>query len=462
MRGKNLSEVSLYWYIGHQHRPTQKIRMKPSKYDSKELEAAYKEKRRQVKTAKYDFPISTIYDKIVKEGQIRLDPEYQRGFVWDQDKSSQLIESILLGIPLPTIYLSEDSEGDETIDGKQRLTTITSFINGTYPSGEPFVLRGLKELSMLNGARYRDLPKSLKKDFGFFQLSIIQISEDSHEDAKFDIFERLNKGSAKLKEQEIRNCIYRGPLNTALKELVQSDRFKRLFNFPEKQSSRMEDAGFVIYFLTIADGNGTMRGDPKTAINKYMKRNQNMPDDEIKKNISQFMGIAETVFTLFGENSFRKFHSLPADSKRMKSQWETRINTALSISMMCAVSQFVKHSIVVNAEAIREKILDLMTLDHDFISSMQSQTTSEKHTSLRTEKIKAAIEECIQPQGPRLFKFEIKEQLFKANPECKLCSQRIFHIDDSHVDHIVRWADGGTTDISNGQLTHRLCNFKKG
>ena len=103
-----------------------------------------------------------------------------------------------------------------------------------------------------------------------------------------------------------------------------------------------------------------------------------------------------------------------------------------------------------------------MTIDQEFVDSLLMLTTVEKNITLRIEKMKAAIEECISPQGPRLFPYHVKEALFKADPECKLCRQRIRHIDDSHVDHIIRWADGGTTTIDNGQLAHRLCNLKKG
>lgn len=440
-------------------------RMSSPKFDNSDCIEAYRLKRRQVSTDKMDWPISSIFAKIVQDKEIKLDPEFQRRYVWDTAKSSQLIESILLGIPLPTIYLSEEEGSDETIDGQQRLTTIISFINGRYPNGDVFALRQLKELSMLNCATYADLPKEMTKNFGMFNLSVIKIKNTSHEDTKFDIFERLNKGSEKLKEQEIRNCMYRGTLNTAVKRLVEEPRFKRLYNFPEKQSARMEDAGFVLAYLCFQDAGGKMRGDPKATINRYMSKNKMLPEDEIKQLFAGFMSVSETIFTLFGENSFRKYHGMmetPPFGKPVKSRWEIKINTAIALSMMYAVSHFQKHQITINAEAIREKILDLMTIDQDFVNSMLSQTTCERHMTLRIEKIKAVIEECISSQGPRLFPYHVKVSLFNADPECKLCNQHIAHIDDSHVDHIIRWADGGTTTIDNGQLTHRLCNQKKG
>ena len=432
------------------------------KFDNPDCIEAYRQKRRQVSTDKMDWPISSIFAKIVQDKEIKLDPEFQRRYVWDSAKASQLIESILLGIPLPTIYLSEEEGSDETIDGQQRLTTIISFINGRYPNGDVFLLRQLKELSMLNGAKYADLPKEMTKNFGMFNLSVIKIKNTSHEDTKFDIFERLNKGSEKLKEQEIRNCLYRGTLNTAVKRLVDEPRFKKIYNFPDKQSVRMEDAGFVLAYLCLQEAGGRMRGEPKALINRYMAKNKMLSEDEIKQLFTGFMNVSETIFTLFGENSFRKYHGMVELGKETKSRWEPKINTAIALSMMYAVSSYSRHQITINAEAIREKVLDLMTIDQDFVNSLLMQTTAEKNMTLRIDKIKAAIEECISPQGPRLFPYHVKEALFKADPQCKLCNQRVSHIDDSHVDHIIRWADGGKTDISNGQLTHRLCNLKKG
>lgn len=436
-----------------------------SKFDTPELIGSYKDKRRQVSTDKSDWPISTIYDKIVKDREIKLDPEYQRHFVWDDVKASQLIESILMGIPLPTIYLAEGDGCDEVIDGQQRLTTIVSFINGRFPNGEPFRLKRLKELSMLNGACYADLPKTMTKDISVFNLSVITIKGDSHAHTKYDIFERLNKGSQKLTEQEIRNCIYRGSLNTEVKKLTEEPRFKRLFNFHPKQAARMEDAGFILGYLCFQEAEGHTRSDTKTQINRYMSKNRNMPEDEVKKLFANFLSISETVFSIFGENSFRKFLGQvePSDSlKPHGSKWSEHVNAALSMGMMYAVSQYNKQSVIANSEAIREKFLDLMMMDEEFVESMKSQTFSDKHMCLRIDKFKAAIEECISPQGARLFPWHVKESLFKADPTCKICSQRVVHIDDSHVDHIIRFADGGTTTLDNAQLTHRYCNLKKG
>lgn len=449
--------------------------MTSSNFDSEKCIEAYKTRRRQVSTEKSDWPISTVYHKIVQAKEIRLDPEYQRNFVWDEVRSSQLIESILMGIPLPTIYLSEsgyfdpdlgeDSLCDEAIDGQQRLTAIVSFISGRFPNGEPFKLRRLKELSMLNGATYADLPKVMTKDFSMFNLSIIKIKNTSHEHTKFDIFERLNKGSQKLTEQELRNCVYRGSLNSEVKKLAEEPRFKRLFNFHPKQMARMEDAGFILTYLCFDEAEGRTRSDTKSQINRYMSKNRNMPDDEIKKLFANFMSVSETVFSIFGENSFRKFSSqveASSDLKPHNSKWSDHVNAALSMGMMYAVSQYNKQSIIVNSEAIREKFLDLITMDEEFVESMKSQTLSDRHMCLRVEKFKAAIEECISPQGARLFPYHVKETLFKADPTCKICTQRIVHIDDSHVDHIIRFADGGTTTLDNAQITHRYCNLKKG
>ena len=147
------------------------------------------------------------------EGNLDLQPSYQREYVYDSNKSrpSRLIESILMDVPIPVIYLAEEKDCSySVIDGQQRLTTFISFVEGKFPSGEVFKLSGLKILSELNKKSFSDLPKELQNKIRGTTLHTIIIRKESNEDIKFEIFERLNTGSIKLNEDEIRNSVYRG------------------------------------------------------------------------------------------------------------------------------------------------------------------------------------------------------------------------------------------------------------
>jgi hypothetical protein len=160
--------------------------------------------------------------------ELDLRPEYQRNFVFDIYKASKLIESILLDVPIPVIYVAE--EGDfhySVIDGQQRLTSFLSFMDGQFPSlvPKPFKLAGLGVLTELNGKTWADLDKPLQLKIKKTALHTIVIKNESDEDIKFEIFERLNTGSIKLNEDEIRNTLYRGPYIDLLAALAEDKHF---------------------------------------------------------------------------------------------------------------------------------------------------------------------------------------------------------------------------------------------
>jgi uncharacterized protein with ParB-like and HNH nuclease domain len=147
------------------------------------------------------------------------------------------MESALLDIPLPVIYLSEEKDGKEyVIDGQQRLTSFFSFIDGMIPSGKEFKLTGLKVFKECNGKYFKDLEEAHQDRLRYYKLRTVTFAKDSDPNLKFEIFERLNTGSVSLNDQELRNCIYRGPYNRLLKELAEDPDFRYLMglNGPEK------------------------------------------------------------------------------------------------------------------------------------------------------------------------------------------------------------------------------------
>jgi Protein of unknown function DUF262 len=184
--------------------------------------------QREVLTRAGDPEIFALHDKY-KRGKLILQPDFQRRFVWDRKKSSRLIESILLSVPLPIIYLSEQPDGKEyVIDGQQRLTSMFSFIDGKFPSGEEFRLTGLNAYRELNKSAFKDIPEQLQDKISHYTLRSVTLLKQSSADLKFEIFERLNTGSEPLNDQELRNCVYRGAYNRLLKDLAADDDFRGL------------------------------------------------------------------------------------------------------------------------------------------------------------------------------------------------------------------------------------------
>ena len=135
----------------------------------------------------------------VNRGKVNLQPDFQRNFVWNASKASRLVESLLLDIPIPVIYVAEEPNRTySVVDGQQRLTSICSFVNGTLPGGQTFKLSGLQVLSELNRKTFGDLSIEQQESILNFILRVIIIERDSDPDVKFEVFERLNLGAEKL------------------------------------------------------------------------------------------------------------------------------------------------------------------------------------------------------------------------------------------------------------------------
>jgi len=159
--------------------------------------------RRRIYTELGDPEVDSLHNKF-KRGKLIVQPDFQRHFVWDATKASRLIESALLGIPIPVIYVAEEQDNREfVIDGQQRLTSFFSFIDGRFPDGTDFKLTGLKVFRELNGAKYLNLDEHLQDVIRYFKLRTITFKKDSNQDLKFEIFERLNTGSVQLNDQEL-------------------------------------------------------------------------------------------------------------------------------------------------------------------------------------------------------------------------------------------------------------------
>ena len=199
---------------------------------------------RKITTQAYDKSVADIV-RMIDDKDIRLDPDYQRNYVWDNKKASMLIESIILNVPIPVIYVSqEDDDSWSVIDGLQRLYSLKRFFDGK------FKLSGLEILSDLNKSDINNLnPKALRMLKNGL-LRVIMITHDSNEEIKYDVFMRLNTGSVHLTEQELRNCLYRGNLNKFLKEVVQIGIWLKLMGLGEPDV-RMADRERAMSSLVI-------------------------------------------------------------------------------------------------------------------------------------------------------------------------------------------------------------------
>lgn len=178
-------------------------------------------------------------------GKLLMDVTYLHGKEWKNPKRSKLIESILLGIPLPAFYLRENPEGAmAVIDGKQRLSAIFDYINGNYR------LERLTELKSISGLTYEQLPPFMQNRIEESQMVFHIIKPQSYDSMTMEVFQRVNHGGEKLSAAEIRNFLYAGQSTKLINQLAETDIFKDLIKGYIKPQKRMQDRECVTRFIS--------------------------------------------------------------------------------------------------------------------------------------------------------------------------------------------------------------------
>jgi hypothetical protein len=414
------------------------------------------QEKRRVYSDKSDRSLYELYRRY-QRGDLNLDPEFQRNYVWDDGRASLLIESVLLEIPIPIIYLAEEIDGRFTIiDGQQRLRSFFRFINSE------FKLRKLRVLSDLEGKYFRELDKDTQIKIEDATLRTIEIRKETHPDVKFEIFERLNVGSVKLNDQELRNCIYRGNYNNLLIKLSENRDFLLLLNLVEPQK-RMQQREMVLHYLAFYNQTHHKYKQPmKQFLNNEMENHKNITDDELNVMEQSFKDAISMAKTVFGKNAFRKF--IVGDDENPNGKWETRINMGLFEVVMHGFSIYRKNQIIPYGDSIREELINVMTNNPKFMTSISGTGTT------NTDKVKQRFqiwEESLQEivgvprTEPRLFSQELKQRLFNQNSTCQICGNAILLLEDAVLDHIDQYWRGGETIEENARLTHIYCNLNR-
>ncbi len=230
--------------------------------------------------------------------EINLTPVYQRKDIWLIPKRSKLIESILMGIPLQTFYFYEINGNDndylEVVDGQQRLSAFFKFLNNE------FELQKLTKLTNLNGKKFNDLDVKLQRKIEDYAITIYTIKNDSDEDAKFDIFERINIGSTNLNAQEIRNCIYRGDAIEFLKKLTENEDFKVLTKKSILQK-RMKDQELVLRFISFYTKSLNEYTSMTNFLNDTLENFKSFKQDDLDKIELSFTNSMRNIRKVFGD-----------------------------------------------------------------------------------------------------------------------------------------------------------------
>jgi hypothetical protein len=237
---------------------------------------------RRVFTQPYDLVVESLMEQIKGETiflrPISERPNFQRRYVWSNTLASKLIESILLNVPIPPCYLSQNEEFElDVIDGQQRLFSIYRFLDNQFP------LSGLEVLTELNQARFHEMPLKMQRQLRTHTLRCILITNESHPEIKFDVFERLNTNTVPLNAQELRNCIYRGSLNDLLANVVSYQPWLKILG-KTKPDIRMRDEELALRFFAFhLHGVDSYRTPQKHWLNEAAKSGAKYSQEKIQE-----------------------------------------------------------------------------------------------------------------------------------------------------------------------------------
>lgn len=263
----------------------------------------------EVRVEKAQFSVLHLQTLCLKRKELIIDPDFQRHDVWTSKQKSELIESILMGIPIPLMYLFEDRNGKkQVVDGRQRIGAILDFLDNK------FKLKNLRILSQLNECYFKDLEPKLQGVFEDYQLFFYIIQPPTPERVKYDIFDRVNRGGTSLNKQEMRNALYRGRSTEMLDRLCGMPEFL-LATGRSINKDRMKDQYVVlraIAFLMLHRGEFSniqylqYRGDIDDFLARFMVYiNDDATDNLIAKYEALFCHAMSVSYDLLGENGFR-------------------------------------------------------------------------------------------------------------------------------------------------------------
>jgi hypothetical protein len=238
----------------------------------------------------------------LKSGRLIIDPEFQRNLVWSQDQKSQFIESVLLNIPLPPLYVNQNRDGKYIIvDGLQRTTTLYEYIHE-----DSFKLANLKVLRDINNLRFSQLESRLQTKIEDKKFFVYVIKPSVPLQMVYDIFHRINTGGTQLTQQEIRNSFYIGPATRLLKDLSSQDYFKRAISHGIS-SKRMKDQEAILRYLSfrISDYKNQYKNNMDMFLGDALTRINLMTSNERDELKVDFKRVMVATHNFFGDNNFR-------------------------------------------------------------------------------------------------------------------------------------------------------------
>ncbi len=342
----------------------------PTDLSTKEINTKYQRGEQRIVTESNREKLPNFVDALSRPGYMELRPFYQRRSRWDESRQSRLIESFIINIPVPPVFLYEKAYNQyEVMDGQQRITAIKTFYNND------FALKGLELWPELNGMKYKDLPKNVKDGLDRRSISSIVLLKESAPDDEDAIllrqlvFERLNTGGIKLERQEIRNALNEGKLNELLIKLSRLDNFRKVWELPlyteEEETNhnlpiyekpffqKMEDLEVVLRFFTLRHMSEYKYG-LQGFLDLYIIRANKFSKEDIQFLGDLFSGTLDTCLEIFGEHAFKIYEI-------EKAEWRKKPSKSVYDAQMIALSEILhkKDHLIKNKNKILKLTLEI-------------------------------------------------------------------------------------------------------
>lgn len=423
-----------------------------------ELEESGDVDEKPVVTESKDWTVSVLCQKHNK-GKVDLQPEYQREYVWagKPELPSRLIESLLLDIPIPPIYFANlPGGGLEVIDGQQRLTTLVRFTDNQ------FVLQKLQRFGSLNGKRFRDLTDEQQEKISDAQIRSVVIKTGSNTNLRYEVFERLNRGSVALNEQEIRNCVYRGPFNDLL-AMLEKDAYWRKVRGTPAPEARFKEREMILRFFALRSRIDHYGGNLKRFLNDYMASHAPKEEPQLSELKDLFEQTVRNVYTVFGAESARLYTTGSEEHLSADGKWDAKFSISVLDIQASALMGHTNAKVQAAAEQIREAYIYYLLTTPQVRLAISRQPAGTDATKTRWFGFKAQVQDILGGTQiePRFFDLKYRTELYESSPICRLCGNAIHNFDDSTVDHILAYVNGGKTIPENAQIAHRSCNARK-
>ncbi|WP_208279309.1 DUF262 domain-containing protein [Massilia oculi] len=329
--------------------------------------------QRKLHTETYDFTVDTVVERL--QDHTIFIPEFQRKYVWKDAQASRLIESLIIQCPIPVIYLNQEhDERLAVIDGNQRLTSISRYLNNEFP------LKGLTAYPELEGLRFHQLDLRFQRHIRNRTLRCIVILKDTHPQVKFDVFERLNTGAVKLTPQELRHGIYFGDLITLATEVAEETKFAQTLDI--KDDKRMKAEELILRFWALSNKYDVYRKPLAGFINSYAEENRHL-DDSQKYNLRHsFVSTLAQVRYIFEDLAFKIYDE--------NGFVDSKFNSALFDAEMLAAYQVVADSKAKfrDGEFIVPGLVSLLKSSESFRKSISIATSDENQLKIRVNAMK--------------------------------------------------------------------------